>query len=62
MITRSYRKAVIFCECNSTRDDLIVCVRVIVDGKRTTYNCTPSQALNHMFFNQFVWFDIKPHI
>lgn len=62
-MTRSKRKAIIFCENNTLVDDMIVCVRVILsDGKRVTYNCSPGQALNHMLKSRFVWFDCNPHI
>lgn len=61
-MTRSKRKAIIFCENNTLADDVIVCLRVIKNGKRYTFNCTPYQALNHMMFSKFVWFDSHPHI
>ena len=61
-MTRSKRKALIFCENNTLADDMIVCVRVVQNGKRHTYICSPSQALNHMMFSEFVWFDFNPHI
>lgn len=58
MITRSKRKAFIFCESNSQNDDIHVLVRVkLPDGKRTTYFCTPYQALNHMLKYNFIWFN-----
>lgn len=63
MITRSKRKALVFCEANSLKDDLVVCIRVEdMYFKRHTYNCTPYQALNHMLLNKFIWFDRIPHI
>lgn len=62
MITRSKRKAIIYCENNTLVDDMTVCVRVSQNGIRHTYNCTPYEALNLMFVNQFVWFDNEPHI
>lgn len=62
MITRSKRKAIIFCENNTLVEDSCVCVRIVENGKRKTYNCTPYHALNLMFVNQFVWFDPNPHI
>lgn len=57
MITRSKRKAFIFCEANSNNDDIHVQLRVeLPDGKKTTYYCTPFQALNHMLSCKFIWF------
>lgn len=63
MITRSKRKAFVFCEANTFQDDIVVCLRVQdLNGKKHTYNCTPYQALNHLLNTKFIWFDPQPHI
>lgn len=61
MLTRSRRKALIFCGSN-TKSDRIVSLRVLVNGKRTTYNCTCVQALELMLKYHFIWFDNVTHI
>lgn len=63
MITRSKRKAYIFCEANSTNDDIVVSLRVEDSkGKRHTYLCTPFQVLNHLMNSRFIWLDTVAHI
>lgn len=63
MITRSYRKAITFCESHTLDNEMVVCVRVQDQyGKKHTYNCTPYQAIHHLMFSQFIWFDPTPHI
>lgn len=56
MVTRSKRKALVFCGCN-TKSDMIVCLRVFDGKKRHTYFCTPVQALENMMKYQFIWFN-----
>ena len=61
MLTRSRRKALTYCGCN-TKSDKIVSLRVLVGDKRTTYNCTCVQALELMLKYHFIWFDNVVHI
>lgn len=60
-LTRSRRKALTFCGCN-TKSDRVVSLRVQVGDKRITYNCTCVQALELMLKYHFVWFDNLAHI
>lgn len=61
MLTRSRRKALTYCGCN-TKSDRIVSLRVKVGNKRTTYNCTCLYALELMLKYHFIWFDNVTHI
>lgn len=55
-ITRSKRKAYIYLESMTTRDDLVVELRCYKDGKGYTYRCTPYQALNWLVNGYtFIW-------
>lgn len=58
MVTRSLRKAIVFCENNTENDFLTVSVRVLYHGRKYTYYCTPLQALETMLFrcDKFIWF------
>lgn len=56
MLTRSKRKAYIYLESMTTRDDLVVELRCYKDGKGYTYRCTPYQALNWLANGyMFIW-------
>ena len=55
-ITRSKRKAYIYLESMTTRDDLVVELRCYKDCKGFTYRCTPYQALNWLVNGYtFIW-------
>lgn len=60
MLTRSLRKAYIFLESVSLKDDIYVNLRVNIHGKGHTYYCTPIQAINHMVCSDkdFVWLKV----
>ena len=61
MLTRSKRKALTFCGCN-TKSDRLVSLRLQVVDKRSTYNCTCVEALDLMLKYHFIWFDSVVHI
>lgn len=55
-LTRSKRKAYIYLESQSTRDDLVVELRCYKDGNGYTYRCSPYQALNILMKGYtFIW-------
>lgn len=55
-ITRSKRKAYIYLEQMTTREDLVVELRCYKDGKGYTYRCSPYQALNLLCDGYiFIW-------
>lgn len=55
-ITRSKRKAYIYLESMTTRDDLVVELRCYKDGKGYTYRCSPYKALNWLVHGYtFIW-------
>lgn len=62
-MTKSKKKAIIFCESYDRVLDMVVSVRVIENGKRCTFNCNPFQALRHIkYCDEFIWFDNVTHI
>lgn len=61
MLTRSRRKALVYCGCN-TKSDRLVSLRVFDGNKRSTFNCTCVQALELMLKYHFIWFDDIVHI
>lgn len=55
-VTRSKRKAFIYLESMSTRDDIVVELRCYKDGNGYTYRCSPYQALNRLVSGYiFIW-------
>ena len=55
-ITRSKRKAYIYMESMTTRDDVVVELRCYKNGNGFTYRCTPYQALNKLLDGYiFIW-------